>query len=159
MARQLVRSDEVRAPQSLSDTLTDAQRKQLAADIVAGNTTDYTNQQFQSIVASQLKQAQGGPTWLDQAPPSPAVHETQSFDEPLLGVMDGTNAVFTTQAYYLPSTLLVYYNGIQLHRDNDFIMLESGGLGTGYDTVTLVNHDGCLPLAWERLTASYFRNI
>lgn len=62
--------------------------------------------------------------------------------EALNGVIDGANQVFTTNQD-IDRTVTgkhewVYYNG-QLLREgagNDYVASESGGVGTGYDTIT-----------------------
>lgn len=81
-----------------------------------------------------------------QGPPGIGVPSTDIRDDVLLdGTVNGVNQVFT-----LPSSeiavhnspglkIKVYYNGQRLHEGltNDFVVSESGGAGTGFDTVTL----------------------
>jgi hypothetical protein len=61
----------------------------------------------------------------------------------LVGPKDGSNEVFTTPGLehfvhnlpFLDSS--VYYNGIRLALLDDYMVAESGGPGTGFDTVIL----------------------
>jgi len=82
-------------------------------------------------------------------------------DEQLVGATNGVNGTFT-----LPNgdkainqepgaKIKVYYNGQRLHEGllNDFVVAESGGVGTGYDTVNLF----FAPLAGDLLTADYIK--
>jgi len=63
--------------------------------------------------------------------------------EALSGAINGINTVFTTAAKFvhLPpgETIRVYFNGQRLLRGGglDFTVAESGGPGTGYDTLML----------------------
>lgn len=61
----------------------------------------------------------------------------------LLGDIDGGNKVFTTSRHFRHDGLAneaFYYNGHRLQHGatNDYLVSESGGAGTGYDTLTLV---------------------
>jgi hypothetical protein len=61
----------------------------------------------------------------------------------LVGVKDGVNREFTTPDYFLPDTIKVYHNGRRLLRSSstpsfgNYVVSESGGAGTGFDTITL----------------------
>jgi hypothetical protein len=61
----------------------------------------------------------------------------------LLGPKDGANVTYTIPfgdkfTHNLPFlTIQVYYNGQRLILIDDFIIAESGGPGTGYDTVIM----------------------
>jgi hypothetical protein len=58
-----------------------------------------------------------------------------------LGVIDGSNLVFTTPEKFIqsvPLTILVYRNGQRQMLGGDYTVSESGGFGTGYDTITFV---------------------
>lgn len=75
----------------------------------------------------------------------------------LIGPFDGDNDVFHTPGYEkfvqnLPfMSLTVYYNGIRQTLLDDYIVVESGGFGTGYDTVIF-----SVPLRpGDHLTADY----
>ena len=57
------------------------------------------------------------------------------------GVIDGVNLVFTTPEKFTqvaPLTILVYRNGQRQALGGDYSVSESGGIGTGYDTITFV---------------------
>lgn len=75
----------------------------------------------------------------------------------LVGVKDGVNVVFTTSglekfAHNLPFLdISVYYNGIRLNLLVDYMVAESGGSGTGFDTVILMG----APLSNDQLLADY----
>lgn len=79
---------------------------------------------------------------------------------PLIGVKDGTNDTFTTPENYLNTANLkiaLYWNGRRLRAGVDFTMLESGGAGTGYDTVNLLwTAAELLPRASDELVADYY---
>jgi hypothetical protein len=75
---------------------------------------------------------------------------------PLLGVYDGVNVLFTTPEVFVQSVnrnIKVYLNGVRLFygSGNDYVVQESGGPGTGFDTVVLV----VAPKATENLLADY----
>jgi len=55
------------------------------------------------------------------------------------GVIDGGNTSFMTPSYFVESSLEVYYNGQRLRKGstNDYTVSESGGIGTGFDTINL----------------------
>ena len=61
----------------------------------------------------------------------------------LIGVFDGSNVTFTVPAgdnfVHTPPffSIQVYFNGIRLHNPDDYTVVESGGFGTGYDTVVV----------------------
>ena len=62
--------------------------------------------------------------------------------QPLIGVIDGANLSFTVQpgdkfTHNLSITIEVYCNGLRLTFLDDYTVDESGGPGTGYDTVLL----------------------
>lgn len=101
------------------------------------------------------------PTGQGLTPFQLAAHLRQ--DEQLLGDIDGVNATFT-----LPNgdkainqttgaKILVKYNGQALHEggSNDFTVSESGGAGTGFDTVLLAFS----PLPGDLISADYIRRL
>lgn len=58
-----------------------------------------------------------------------------------IGVIDGVNQVFSTPEKFVqtvPLTIRVYRNGQRQTLDGDYTVSESGGIGTGYDTITFV---------------------
>lgn len=73
----------------------------------------------------------------------------------LVGAQDGVNTEYRTQEYFLPETIKTFRNGIRQHRGSgwDYTVSESGGPGTGYDTVTFGPEFP--PLDWEDLYADY----
>lgn len=86
----------------------------------------------------------------------------QREDEQLVGPTNGSNQVYTLPfgdkaLVSDPGTKIkVYYNGQRLHEGgaNDFTTSESGGVGTGFDTVTLIH---VMPLAGDVVTADYLK--
>lgn len=75
----------------------------------------------------------------------------------LVGPKDGLNATFTTPGlekyvHNLPFLdISVYYNGIRLSLLDDYMVVESGGPGTGYDTIIMTTP----PLSNDHLSADY----
>lgn len=60
----------------------------------------------------------------------------------LIGTKDGSNPIFTTPDNFIQGTfennefrILIRHNGRVLKEGVDYIVSESGGVGTGYDTV------------------------
>jgi hypothetical protein len=60
------------------------------------------------------------------------------YNEILTGLINGINTAFTTGVDFIFGTETVYFNGVrQLPGASvDYIASESGGAGTGYDTIT-----------------------
>lgn len=62
----------------------------------------------------------------------------------LLGTIDGVNTDFTTPEKFVfnpgVTEIAVYFNGQRFYQGvtGDFTVSESGGLGTGYDTIHMV---------------------
>lgn len=74
----------------------------------------------------------------------------------LLGDYDGINLTFTTPEPFVQNANLnikVYLNGqrLRLGALNDYVVAESGGPGTGYDTVVVA----VPPKNFESLIADY----
>lgn len=74
----------------------------------------------------------------------------------LVGAINGANTTFTTPQPFLNTgqdTAAVFYNGQRLHEGvgDDYTLAESGGPGTGWDTVNLL----FTPKPGDRLTADY----
>lgn len=95
------------------------------------------------------------------ADPSTGVVTVDDFREyvTLLGTKDGSNLTFTLpdKALHAPPKLhvKVFRNGV-LQRPGateDYTLSESGGSGTGYDTITFAS--GCAPRDYEDLWAMY----
>lgn len=96
---------------------------------------------------------------LDASPGVPGISRHRQFVE-LAGVQDGVNQVFTlpeVAVHNMPNGLQVkvYLNGLLLRPGStrDYEVSESGGVGTGYDTVTFLN--GLAPKARDSLWADY----
>jgi hypothetical protein len=67
------------------------------------------------------------------------------WNKELIGDKDGVNMVYTTPDYFVqsdPTVIKIFRNGqkLRLGSSNDYVVSESGGLGTGYDTIT-INYD------------------
>ena len=62
-------------------------------------------------------------------------------EQPLIGIQDGVNKVFTTGVKFVHTAsgirAHVFWNGQRLVEPENFAASESGGVGTGYDTLTL----------------------
>ena len=102
----------------------------------------------------------GGTSWIATAPSTGVVPVAGPFWTPLvtgtggvtiaqmrtfralIGATNGVNTVFTTPEIFLhspPNTeAKVYYNGQRVARAGDYTVSESGGIGTGFDTVTFL---------------------
>lgn len=122
----------------------------------------------QSIAPVRLIRASQGPP----GPPGPAGPpgapgiglDTSLFreDEQLVGPIDGINKTFVLpygdKAVVADPGLKikVYYNGQRLHEGlaNDYVTLESGGPGTGYDTIVL---NFVAPKPGDIVTADYLK--
>jgi len=76
--------------------------------------------------------------------------------QPFLGPVDGANTVFTTQRKFLRAGGLreaVYLRGLRrLDGSNDYSVAESGGAGTGYDTIIF----SVAPKVGDHLTLDYY---
>jgi hypothetical protein len=93
--------------------------------------------------------------------------QIKQIDEPrrtgiaLIGLINGSNQVFTTPTYFLHEvggrSIQVYYNGQRLYDPDDYVCSESGGVGTGYDTVTLQGPKP--PRHDDRLWADYWQAV
>jgi len=69
------------------------------------------------------------------------------------GVQNGVNTVYTAPENFDDNTIQVHVNGMRMAKgaSNDYTTSESGGVGTGYDTVTLV----FAPIAEDQLLFDY----
>jgi hypothetical protein len=81
----------------------------------------------------------------------------QRTDVDLIGDKNGVNSTFTTPDYFIQTSTVkiqVFRNGVRLRLGliNDYTVSESGGVGTGYDTVI---YNGPPPLSFEQLTSDY----
>jgi hypothetical protein len=78
------------------------------------------------------------------------------FQQTLSGPQDGLNLVFTTALKFIasgPARESFFVNGVlQLQgAGNDYVVSESGGPGTGYDTITMAYP----PLSFDRLSVDF----
>jgi hypothetical protein len=133
LARQRLRLVQVRKPGSFDDEKT-------PADILANGESGEDQQEQIEYILSQIRQILGTADWKDNVPISLsdlAVVEKCNVD--LLGTKNGVNVTFTTIDKFVPDTFKLYVNGIrqQVGVGCDYVISESGGSGTGYDTVTL----------------------
>lgn len=81
------------------------------------------------------------------------------WNKDLQGAKNGVNNTYTLPGgeYFVQDgdlVIRVYRNGqkLRLGSTEDYTVVESGGLGSGYDTVVI---NGDPPLAYENLTADY----
>jgi hypothetical protein len=72
----------------------------------------------------------------------------------LVGPKNGVNLVYTLPEYFEDVSIRFYRNGVRQNRGigDDFVVSESGGPGTGFDTITVLND---APLLEETLFADY----
>lgn len=84
----------------------------------------------------------------------PTVDSRMRYGIDLLGPKDGVNKVFTTPEEFSSGTIRVYFDGVRMREavDSDYVASESGGPGSGYDTVTFV---AAAPRADENMLADY----
>jgi hypothetical protein len=60
-------------------------------------------------------------------------------DAPLLGVQNSINTIFNTPSKFnISYNLIVHVNGIRMLLSSDYLTAESGGPGTGYDTIIFI---------------------
>jgi hypothetical protein len=83
----------------------------------------------------------------------------------LVGARDGVNRLYKVPApdkfinglfQNSEFNISVYHNGKLLEQNIDFLVAESGGVGSGYDSVIFINYS---PIARSRLLASYVVEI
>lgn len=79
----------------------------------------------------------------------------------LLGTKNGSNPTFTTPEKFVNTAnvkIVVTWNGRRQYQGTDFVVSESGGAGTGYDTITFTAWQGLgfLPRVTDQLTADYY---
>jgi hypothetical protein len=76
---------------------------------------------------------------------------TRTYNESLSGTINDANTVFTSSADFEAGSETVYFNGVRQTEGVgcDYVRSESGGVGTGYDTITLTvsprNRSGAKP--------------
>lgn len=75
------------------------------------------------------------------------------YQRPLSGLQNGSNVSYTTLEKFDPDSIVVERNGVRQENGGDYTVAESGGAGTGFDTV-IFGPEGP-PLDWEKLFADY----
>lgn len=83
--------------------------------------------------------------------------EGQVSNEVPVGLINGANTAYTTAKDFIPGSESVLYNGVHLSEGagNDYVRSESGGLGTGFDTITLAFAPKASPGNPDTLLANY----
>ena len=128
---------------------------------IAGNTTDASiaAQTTDASIAAQTTDASIATTEITVVVGGTATASgaTPRTKQSLLGTIDGVNKVFTTSESFLHNGLLdecVYRRGLLMSEGVgcDYIASESGGAGTGYDTITFAT----APKSGDALTINYF---
>lgn len=142
-----------------------------APQIAASETTSTTQEDFQEFVLSQIKRIIHGNAvgrWFDDPAAVPSNIQIlldlvlgQRFNVELLGVKNDVNLTFTTPDKFLHGTyygaepqIQLMHNGRRLIEGDDFTVSESGGVGTGFDTITMVSF---APSSRSRLIADYVK--
>jgi hypothetical protein len=81
-------------------------------------------------------------------------------DIQLIGVVNDVNTIFTVPfAPFIQNStykIIVYKNGVKQVMADDFFIAESGGVGTGYDTVIFVVPPTTIPAPDDVMTADYY---
>jgi hypothetical protein len=75
-----------------------------------------------------VAQAQLGEPWLS--------------DQHFIGIQNSINTIFYTATKFLARPndgATVFFNGMRMNIGNDYLISESGGPGTGYDTIIFIN--------------------
>jgi len=86
-----------------------------------------------------------------------ALDSVQIFGEVPSGLINGANNVFTTGSKFVNGAERMLYNGARLVPGvgEDYTTSESGGVGTGYDTITFVRPTP--PRAGDKILVDYVR--
>lgn len=83
-------------------------------------------------------------------------------DIQLIGNVNGINTIYTIPdgifLYNSKYTIIAYLNGVKQALSDDYFISESGGPGTGYDTITFIVPPSPLPLPIDVVTADYYIN-
>ena len=90
------------------------------------------------------------------APPIPTLDDLRLSIVPA-GTIDGANTDFTTPEEFVQETnivIRVYRNGQRETLGGDYTVSESGGAGTGYDTVSFI--PPATPKTGEVIRVDYF---
>jgi hypothetical protein len=76
-------------------------------------------------------------------------------DAALIGIQNNSNTTFTTPTKFKHTANhkeIIFTNGLRNHIPEDYFVAESGGVGTGYDTIVFT----VAPLASDVITIDYF---
>ena len=76
------------------------------------------------------------------------------YSVPLAGLVNDFNQAYTTPDKFNSDAIAVYFNGQRLTLIDDFTVAESGGPGTGFDTVNFRT----TPSAGDRMFSDYSVN-
>lgn len=92
--------------------------------------------------------------------PQSPIDRPRRVGETLAGDIDNLNAAFTTAVAFFHDppfeTAAVYLNGARLRGAGiDYTVSESGGLGTGFDTITTIEPPRATLKATDSLTVDY----
>lgn len=172
--RDIIRYKEVRRADALDD-------QKSALQILAAELQAKTQEQLQEYVLSQVKRIIHGNNagyWRDDFVTS-GIKSLQDLTDdiasitttlanrkvgiPLAGATNGINRTFTTPQKFVHvvggDTIEVFHGGVRLRQASgpspllgDYWVSESGGLGTGFDTVNLLTFT---PVATSNLCANY----
>jgi hypothetical protein len=81
-------------------------------------------------------------------------------DIQLIGIVNDVNTIFTVPfAPFIQNStykIIVYKNGVKQVMADDFFIAESGGVGSGYDTVIFVVPPTTVPAPDDIMTADYY---
>lgn len=81
-------------------------------------------------------------------------------DIQLVGIVNGINTIYTIpDGIWIqnpPYKIIVYKNGVKQVLGDDYFISESGGPGTGYNTITFVVPPASNPAPPDYLTADYY---
>lgn len=82
-------------------------------------------------------------------------------DVELIGDVDGTNVIFQIPSGTFIENpplykIIVYLNGVKQFYLDDYLIAESGGVGTGYDTIVMIDAPEATPSPPDIITADYF---
>lgn len=77
--------------------------------------------------------------WIGEKTATAAPGTDAHIHEQLIGIVNGINTVFTTSVDFVLNSEVVWFDGVRLQKNDDYTRSESGGLGTGYDTITFMD--------------------
>jgi hypothetical protein len=139
--RQMLRAYEVRSPERPKrlGQRTDRQVRQYP-DAAGAEPTDATLEDHLDITASRIRLNAGSLDWRQGGSgASGAGQQPEVIGEQPFGDQDGANLSFVTASQFVPQSLQVFINGLRqaVNQDGtqDITVGESGGLGTGFDTI------------------------